>query len=342
MECGNGSVSGWVLREWDAESVVREGDVAGEGSVGCVIIEVAGQVGQVRLVGSDLSGDFDGLFDREVRGMGAMAEPVEDQDIESFEEREAGFGDFVAVGAVGDSSNTESEDLESWAVLEGDGEDLGAEDFDGTSIEAMHGQLWNGSGMRLGEVGERVIEGLSEPGFHDIGAVNGDGMPEVELEEAEVVESEDVIGVLVGVNHRVHDTDAFAEELLAQVGGGVDQEVAMREAENGATSRALIFWIASRADGAIASNRGDSDGRAGSEEDHLAGKLNRTRAHVSIRDGRGAGKKEEYRLRLSSSRAGDGEPASSRCRARPSYYVGLACKRQRPAGSGSGKAELTG
>lgn len=247
------------LGEWDAEAVVSEGDVAREGSVGRVVIEIAGQVGQVRLVGSDLASDFNRLFDGEVCGVGAMAETVEDEDIESFEEREAGVGDFVAVGAVGDSSNAESVDLEAWAVLEGDGDDLGAEDFDGASIEAMHGQLWNGSGMRLGEVGERVVEGLAESGFDDIGAVNGDGMPKVELEEAKVIESEDVIGVFVGVDHRVNDADAFAEELLAEVGGGVDQQVALREAENGAAAGALVLRIASRADGAIAANRGDSD-----------------------------------------------------------------------------------
>lgn len=247
------------LREWDAKAVVSEGDIAGEGSVGCVIIEVASKVGQVRLMGSDPLGDFDGLFDGEVRGVGAVAESVEDEDIESFEEREAGFGDFVAVGAVSDSSDAESVDLEAWTMLEGDEDDLGAEDFDGASIEAMHGELRNGSGVRLGEVGERVIEGLAESGFDDIGAVNGDGMAEVELEEAEVIESEDVIGVFVGVDHRVDDADAFTEQLLAEIGGGIDQQVALGEAENGATSGALVFRIASRTDGAIAANRGDSD-----------------------------------------------------------------------------------
>ena len=142
--------------------------------------------------------------------------------------------------------------------------------------------------MRLWQVGECVIEGLAQSGFDDVRAVNGDGVPQVKLEEAEVIETEDVIGVFVGVDHRVHDADAFAKQLLAKVGGGVDQEVALGETEDGAAARPLVLGITSGADRTIAANRGDSDRRAGSEQDHLARKLNRTRAHVSIRDGRGA------------------------------------------------------
>jgi len=45
----------------------------------------------------------------------------------------------------------------------------------------------------------------------------------VKVDRAQVVDAVQVVGVGVGQDHRVDHVDAFAQELLAQVGRRVDQ-----------------------------------------------------------------------------------------------------------------------
>src|ERR1019366_6529937 len=76
--------------------------------------------------------------------------------------------------------------------------------------------------IRLEDVAENATQGLRRglAGIKRNLAATGDAR---EAELPHVVESQNVIGMAVGVKHGVNFTNAFTESLLAEVGRGVDE-----------------------------------------------------------------------------------------------------------------------
>ena len=57
---------------------------------------------------------------------------------------------------------------------------------------------------------EGVIERLADPRFHRGLAIHGHRVSKIELKKAQVIEPENVVRVLVGVEHGVDQADLFA------------------------------------------------------------------------------------------------------------------------------------
>ncbi len=155
--------------------------------------------------------------------VGAVAEGVENEDVEAVELFQAFGRDAVGVGAVGDVADAEAEDVEARPVVQADGSDFCAEQVEGFEADGVKGELWGRAGVGGLAVAEGVVERFANAVFDERLAVERDGMAEVEREEAKIVEAKDVVGVLVGEEDGVDDADLLAEELLAEVGRGVDQ-----------------------------------------------------------------------------------------------------------------------
>ena len=90
-------------------------------------------------------------------------------------------------------------------------------------------------------------------------------MAEVERKQTKVVQSEDVIGMLMGIEDGVNDSHILSQQLLAQVWGCVDQEVAFRQTDYCGTASAFIARIITAANLAATADGRDSNGRAGSQ-----------------------------------------------------------------------------
>ena len=80
-----------------------------------------------------------------------------------------------------------------------------------------------------------------------------------------------MVDMLVRVEHRVDPTDPRAEELRAEIGGGVDEERAPRQTEENARPHPPVTRVVTRADRTGAPHHRHADTGAGAEEDHLAG-----------------------------------------------------------------------
>jgi hypothetical protein len=86
-----------------------------------------------------------------------------------------------------------------------------------------------------------------------------------DVERPNIVEPEDVVGVVVGEENGVEAIEADAEGLLAKIGRGVDDDVlaVARKEEGGAET--VIVRVFGGADATVAGERGDAHGGAGAE-----------------------------------------------------------------------------
>jgi hypothetical protein len=149
-------------------------------------------------------------------------------------------------------------------VVEGDGGDLLAEEFEGFAVEDVNGEA--GDGVFPVAIGEDVFEDAADDDEGGLGGVNGDGAALAVVEGAEVVEAEDVVGVGVGIEDGVEIGYSGAEGLGAEVRGGVDDDVFAGEVEPNGGAEAVIAGVGGGADVAIAANGGDADAGAGTED----------------------------------------------------------------------------
>jgi hypothetical protein len=67
------------------------------------------------------------------------------------------------------------------------------------------------------------------------------------VERAELIDAVDVIGVIVGVDHAIQPADIGVEQLLAEIGGGIDKHrrLALRDQDRGPPAPiAGVFGVA--------------------------------------------------------------------------------------------------
>src|SRR4051794_38190699 len=78
-----------------------------------------------------------------------------------------------------------------------------------------------------------------------------------------------MIGVLMRIEHRVHDSNLLAEKLFSHIGRSVDEQVAAGKAKNGAATRSFISRVVAAAHRAAATDHGNAHARACAEQNHL-------------------------------------------------------------------------
>ena len=94
----------------ERQAVVGELDAGGQRGVGRRVRQVVADVREIGLPRREALDDRQRLGDREVRGMRAMAQRVEDQGVEAVEQRPRLVGDAIAVGQIGEAAEAEPED----------------------------------------------------------------------------------------------------------------------------------------------------------------------------------------------------------------------------------------
>ena len=206
--------------------------------------------------------DGEGLLDGLMHGMGNIAKGVDDEVVEIFEERDGGIGKAAEIGEIGGATKAETEDFH-FAVEQGNGDERNTEKFEGAFdfVEKDAGDSAE-SGLVVKDVGESAADDAEC--FR--GTVDGHGSALADVEGANVVEAEDVIGVAVGEEDGFKTIEAGSEGLGAEVGGGVNDYVLGIAGEKDGGTEALVVGIGGTADGTGAADRGDAHGGAGAED----------------------------------------------------------------------------
>ena len=194
------------------------------------MVNVVGEVGEEGLPRLQLVDDFEGLVDAEVGGVVAVAQGVEDQEVEVLEKRPGFGGDARHVGAVGQGLagvvDAEAGDGEA-AVQETQGGEGGVVELDRAGDFEGEGDQFGDEGIvDVAVRGEDVFEHAGQRVVGRRLGVDFERGVHGGVEAAQVVEAEDVVGVGVGDEDRVEATEFRPQGLVAQVGGGVDENLA--------------------------------------------------------------------------------------------------------------------
>ena len=229
--------------------------------------QVVGDVGEPGAAWLQFLDEGEGLVDRLVHRVRSVAQGVDNEIVEISEERGGSLRQGAEVSEIGGAAKAKAEDFEV-AVLERDGHKLDAHQFE-RGVHDM--QINAGDAALRGCAVKNVGKGAAQYAEGFFRAVDRERRFLADVERANVVEPEDVVGVVVGEEDGVEAIEADAEGLLAKVGRGVDDDVlaVARKEEGGA--EAVIVRILRGADTAVAGERGDAHGSAGAEDGDFYG-----------------------------------------------------------------------
>jgi hypothetical protein len=189
--------------------------------------------------------------------------------IETGEQRKALFRYVAHVGEVGGAPEAESADV-LVAVKNGNPTELDTEGTGGIA-KRLDLDAW---AVRIGSVGREGVVVDAPKGLfcfgrcvqRDAAALAGDG----EADGAKVVETENMVGVAVGVEDGVDAGELIAKRLLAEVRASVDEDhsiaaTMMPLKQNGWTQSAVV-GIGGSTDGTIATECRNSHGSSGAQK----------------------------------------------------------------------------
>src|SRR5882762_1982002 len=192
-----------------------------------------------------------------MRGVRLVAQRVKKQDVKASQLLQRFGRDLAVIGQVGGGSEAETENR-SIAVDHRQRLEARSEQFDG-AVDRMKIDLRQSA---------KLIFGLKDVAKHFAQEFAGlrRGIKRkfawyvLIRQRSQVVDSEDVVGVGVGVEHGIKLGDLLAQRLFAKVRRGVDQDMAgivvrITVADHHRGTRSAVARIRRTADGAVAANR---------------------------------------------------------------------------------------
>src|SRR5260370_9847966 len=197
-----------------------------------------------------------------MRGMRLAAKGVQDENVQVFEKRHGSLGNGLEIrnirGVVKAKSQYRQIDVKRTVgtqsfhpKLQGAVEDVGQQLGD------------SGVGIRaIKDIGENAADGVHATRIR----VNVNGLALPKIEGANVVQTEDMVGVLVREHHRVQPLDSFAQSLGTEVGRGVNNHSASVEFEHKRCSRPVVVRVDGPADPTMTAQHRNAGGCSGPQE----------------------------------------------------------------------------
>ena len=113
---------------------------------------------------------------------------------------------------------------------------------------------------------EGIVIGPANLLFDVLFAVEGDLFVEVLTEKTEIVEPENMIGMIVREDSSVRQVNVLTDQLKSQFRWRVNQKGALRSLDGDAAPRALVSRIVGNTDLAMAADHRDANAGSGSQE----------------------------------------------------------------------------
>ena len=79
---------------------------------------------------------------------------------------------------------------------------------------------------------KRIIETAPDAFLDNFFAIKRHWAAKDKRKQSQVIQSKDVVRMLVRIQNRVHNSDAFAQQLSSQVGRGIDQQIATGQTQD--------------------------------------------------------------------------------------------------------------
>ena len=247
----------------DSEAVPGEFHVVGEFSGGGGVVEMVRYVSEVSLPGFELFDNRKALLDGKVGRMWSVTEGVNHEHIQSLKFAPALFWDRADVWAMGDIVDTEPEDGQV-SVMEANGSDRSAQQRERVGGDAFKMEPRSGATVVVGRrISEGVVVGSTDLVLDRLFTIQGDRAVEVLSANPQVVEPEDVVGVVVGEHRGVDPVDPFTNQLQSQFRRCVNQEDPFGRFDGNTATSTLILGIVRVTDLAVAPDHRDANAGAG-------------------------------------------------------------------------------
>ena len=183
------------------------------------MLQVVADVREERPPRCQLPGHRDRLVQAKMRGV-RPPQGIQNQHVQPLQKRHARRVDAVGVGAIGHVAEAESQHVAA-AVVQGDGHHARAQHLEGLATEGPKDQPRHAPG---GILPRRRVEGIVEDFANalldDRIAKDRQVAAEILGEDPQVVQAEEVVGVLVRVEHGVDQADLFADQLAVRIRAG--------------------------------------------------------------------------------------------------------------------------
>ncbi len=176
----------------------------------------------------------------------------------------------VGVGAIGDVAEAKAQHAKL-AVLEPN-RHRPARPAPRTAPSSMRVKLdlRHAAAVVSGLVGKGIVERLANPGLDLLFAIDRHRVSQVVGKQPQVIQAEHVVGMVVGKQRRMDDADLLAQQLRAQVGRRVDQQVSAGQAQHQRAAKPVVARVGAGAGVAAAADDRHAHRGAGAQEDQLA------------------------------------------------------------------------
>src|SRR6266403_6242026 len=192
-----------------------------------------------------------------MRGMRLVAQRVQKQNVEVSQLLQRFGRNIAVIGQIGGRSETETKNR-SIAVDHCQRLEARSEQFD-RAVDRMKVDLWQSAKLIrwLEDVAKHVAQEFA--GLRR-GIKRKFAWYVLIRQRSQVVDSEDVVGVRVSVEHGIELSDLLAQRLFAKVRRGVDQDMAgivvrITVADHHRGTCSAVARVRRTADGAVAANR---------------------------------------------------------------------------------------
>ncbi len=117
-------------------------------------------------------------------------------------------------------------------------------------------------------IAEGIIERLADACF-DIGVtVKGNGFAETKRKQTQIIQSEQMVGMLVREEHTVDEGNFLSEQLRTQIRWRVDQDRSGGRVDRDRTTSSIVSRIVALTDLALATDRWHANTRTSTQKNH--------------------------------------------------------------------------
>src|SRR5262249_15694091 len=238
--------------------VMCQANVVRERLVGGFVRQIVGDVGEESALGFEFIYQAQRVCDARVRGMGPVPQRVEKKDVETAQLLHGLRRNLTEVGEGSRRSEAKAVDfrvtVDDFHRLKPRSEQVQR------AVDPLH--LYAGDAPVL----VRSVKNVTEDSLHGfrsrVKGVQRDLLLAAETKRTHVVETQDVVGVSMGINDGVDVRNVLADGLLAKVRRGVNDYTAAAVLQHDRGASAAVTRIAGMTDGARAPDGGHAHGRS--------------------------------------------------------------------------------
>jgi hypothetical protein len=206
-------------------------------------------------------------------GVPRRPQTVENQCVEPFKQRPRRGWNLIGVGAIGKVTEAKTKYVEG-TMSERQRHDTDTKQPERGRRDPLK-RHFRKSSPRDWHCFKGIIESFPNTTLYPLLAIDGEWLPDGKTNWTNVVETVEMIDMVVRVKHGVDNAEPLSKKLRPQVGRRIDKERTLRQSESHTRACPSISGITAGADGASAADDRHTDARASPQKKQFAREISR-------------------------------------------------------------------